>query len=516
MDTAASAAGGAVGIWAYPEVRDLAVYLAKTLIAWGVPASVVGFIIIRAAAASARKEEPDELALAESESSKMPPFLQLLSKGGKGAEPVEYLKVERLNDKLLSFDFSLRKVQDGRRVALAHRRRQDFSKAFGEELGATLTDEQIQKIIVIDKGYREAEDRQQARIDEATRELRSLVAKQALTAPAPTNGESDAAHTGGASGGGNMLAGIFAGRERKTYETALTQAISTRVRNEATYITAFSSLLQPEQRTILDSVLKSRGKGTGWTTGGGGAPLSLAPGMGEDGKPLADRKHVYVLSFPGDVTASQVETLRQEVTAVVRWANASRGDEVVLELNSGGGTVTGYGLAAAQLTRLKNAGLKLTICVEQVAASGGYMMACVGDRLCASPFAVIGSIGVISELPNVYQRLKREGIEFQTITAGKFKRTLTPFKEPTEEDRTKSKEDIEMVFNLFKTFVKAQRPKVLVHARVEGDRKGQGAEGGEWGRGKHSDGAQLPACRNSHLSLSLSLTHSLFLSLLCP
>ncbi len=120
------------------------------------------------------------------------------------------------------------------------------------------------------------------------------------------------------------------------------------------------------------------------------------------------RKNLFVSEFPGDVSASQVETLREEVTAIVRTAKP--GDEVLVVLQTGGGTVTGYGLAAAQLQRFKEHGMKLTICVEQVAASGGYMMTCVADKVVASPFAVLGSIGVISDLPNVYERLKKEGM----------------------------------------------------------------------------------------------------------
>ena len=119
-------------------------------------------------------------------------------------------------------------------------------------------------------------------------------------------------------------------------------------------------------------------------------------------------RNLFVTDFPGDVSASQVETLREEVTAILRAAKP--GDEALLTLQTGGGTVTGYGLAAAQLKRFKQKGIKLTICVEQVAASGGYMMACVADTIIASPFAVLGSIGVISDLPNVYERLKREGM----------------------------------------------------------------------------------------------------------
>ena len=141
----------------------------------------------------------------------------------------------------------------------------------------------------------------------------------------------------------------------------------------------------------------------------------------------------------------------------------------MLVLNTGGGTVTGYGLAAAQLTRLRDAGLKLTVCVEQVAASGGYMMACTADRLVASPFAVLGSIGVISEVPNVYERLKKEGIQFETVTAGKFKRTLTPTKKIDPKDVEKSKADIEDVLTLFKAFVAQQRPSLNIDEVATGE-----------------------------------------------
>jgi ClpP class serine protease len=120
------------------------------------------------------------------------------------------------------------------------------------------------------------------------------------------------------------------------------------------------------------------------------------------------RKRLFVTDFTGDVTASQVDDLREEVTGIIR--SAQPGDEVLLILQTGGGTVTGYGLGAAQLERFKKQGIKLTVCVEQVAASGGYLMSCVADKIVASPFAVLGSIGVVAEMPNVYDRLKREGM----------------------------------------------------------------------------------------------------------
>jgi len=189
-----------------------------------------------------------------------------------------------------------------------------------------------------------------------------------------------------------------------------------------------------------------------------------------DGSEVANgsgRKNLYVTRFPGDVTASQLNELREEVTGIL--SSAKPGDEALLVLQSGGGTVTGYGLAAAQLLRFKSSNMKLTVCVEQVAASGGYMMCCTADRIVASPFAVLGSIGVISEIPNAYERLKEEGIEFQTITAGKYKRTVTPTKKITKEDLKKSTEDINEIFQLFKNFVAGQRPQLDIENVATGD-----------------------------------------------
>ncbi|EED86558.1 protease, partial [Thalassiosira pseudonana CCMP1335] len=179
------------------------------------------------------------------------------------------------------------------------------------------------------------------------------------------------------------------------------------------------------------------------------------------------RPNLFVTRFSGDVSASQVNDLREEVTGILRASQP--GDEVLMILQSGGGTVTGYGLSAAQLQRFKTKGLKLTICVEQVAASGGYMMCCTADRIVASPFAVLGSIGVISDIPNAYERLKQEGIEFQTITAGKYKRTVTPTKKVTKEDLKKSEEDINDILKLFKAFVKSQRPQLDIENVATGE-----------------------------------------------
>jgi serine protease SohB len=222
-------------------------------------------------------------------------------------------------------------------------------------------------------------------------------------------------------------------------------------------------------RTALLGDIVARGSG-GLLTQLQDRPLTALFGgttaSGESG--TSTRKPtVFVTRFRGDVMASQVANLREEVTAIVRQCKP--GDEAVVILQTGGGTVTGYGLAAAQLLRFKDAGLKLTVAVEQVAASGGYMMCCVADRIVASPFAVLGSIGVISDIPNVYERLKKEGVEFQTVTAGKYKRTLTPTKKVTKEDFIKSTADVENIFALFRDFVGQNRPQLDMEKIATGE-----------------------------------------------
>jgi serine protease SohB len=168
------------------------------------------------------------------------------------------------------------------------------------------------------------------------------------------------------------------------------------------------------------------------------------------------RKRYFVIDFKGDIRATAVAHLRQEISAVVSVAESS--DEVVLRLENPGGAVHEHGLAASQLLRLKSRGIPLTVIVDKVAASGGYMMACIADRIIAAPFAVIGSIGVLAQLPNFNRALKDKGVDWEEITAGKYKRTVTMFGENSEEDRAKLREELEEVHRLFKELVAEHRP----------------------------------------------------------
>ncbi len=179
------------------------------------------------------------------------------------------------------------------------------------------------------------------------------------------------------------------------------------------------------------------------------------------------RKRLFVLDFDGDIKASATDNLREEISAVLLQVRA--GDEFLVKVESPGGMVHGYGLAASQLQRIRDAGVPLTIAVDKVAASGGYMMACVANRIVAAPFAVIGSIGVLAQLPNFHRLLKKHDIDFELFTAGEYKRTVTMFGENTDKGREKFAEELEETHGLFKDFVSANRPSVDIAKVATGE-----------------------------------------------
>lgn len=179
------------------------------------------------------------------------------------------------------------------------------------------------------------------------------------------------------------------------------------------------------------------------------------------------RKRVYVLDFHGDVKASATDELRESITAILSLAEAT--DEVVVRLESPGGLVHGYGLAASQLARITQKSIPLTVCVDKVAASGGYMMACVADKIVAAPFAVLGSIGVVAQLPNFHKVLKKHNVDYEIFTAGEYKRTVTMLGENTEKGRRKFMDDLEETHILFKEFVGEHRAAVNVDEVATGE-----------------------------------------------
>lgn len=185
------------------------------------------------------------------------------------------------------------------------------------------------------------------------------------------------------------------------------------------------------------------------------------------GKNDGPEKRLFVLNFKGDMKASAVQSLREEITALLGLATER--DEVVIRLESPGGMVHSYGLASSQLDRIRKQGVPLTVCVDKVAASGGYMMACVADKILAAPFAYIGSIGVLAQLPNFHRLLKKHDVDFEILTAGEYKRTLTMLGENTEKGREKFLRDLQETHDHFKEFVKEHRASLDIDAVSTGE-----------------------------------------------
>ena len=182
---------------------------------------------------------------------------------------------------------------------------------------------------------------------------------------------------------------------------------------------------------------------------------------------LLKKQRIFILNFDGDWKASAVNLFREEITAILCVAKPQ--DEVVVRLESGGGVIHGYGLAASELQRIKDHQIPLTIAVDKVAASGGYMMACVADKILAAPFAIIGSIGVLAQLPNFHRFLKKHDVDFEQITAGQYKRTLSLFGENTSDGRKKFQTEINEAHQLFKQFITKHRPQIDIDKIATGE-----------------------------------------------
>lgn len=195
-----------------------------------------------------------------------------------------------------------------------------------------------------------------------------------------------------------------------------------------------------------------------------GQPNSLSPSLADQSPPKAK---LYLLAFNGSMDAHEVEDLRQEVTAVLAVVKPE--DKVMIKLESPGGVVHGYGLAASQLMRFRQRQIPFTAIVDKVAASGGYMMACTANKIIAAPFAIIGSIGVVAQIPNFNRLLKKNDIDIELQTAGAYKRTLTMFGENTEEGRHKFQQELDETHLLFKDFVQQNRPQVNIEAVATGE-----------------------------------------------
>jgi Peptidase family S49 N-terminal/Peptidase family S49 len=413
-------------------------YFLQTVISYAVPTFFTLVTIFFAASAFRKRESVDfssvnpETAIAELYSDlygETKPQRGGFALGGRlnkaqrrnlGIPESEFLKITNLNERYDSYDFSLRKATKSKAYAASKYRSRSFDRALavalaGDEMpvyAKSMLLEAEKNFLTTAKVLISEIQTLETRLAGATidEELKRIGMKQFKVEPEDViDAQVESSNT-------TLAANTTEGFSKFTFwkkdgKSELLQSISKLQRE-----------LKQAELNFLQDVVAAVGTKRG--LGIRAALLGDVAARGSAGlfnqleeRPLSailsssdteEAKSLFVMRFPGDVQASQLNQLREEVTAIIR--NSKPGDEAMVVLQSGGGTVTGYGLAAGQLVRLKEAGLFLTMAVEQVAASGGYMMACVADRIVASPFAVLGSIGVISEIPNVYERLKQEGM----------------------------------------------------------------------------------------------------------
>lgn len=375
-----------------------------------------------------------------------------------GVPKLQYIKVTHLNPKYDSYKYSMTSQTQSKAIAAAQYRQSAWQRAWGKALlvsgdssdstsSVVLTPFQIQSLIQLEQEFlKSATEKQQEiqsivtalqrkNIDESMKKMgMESVYQMDPNVPSTDSNTTTTSNSTVAKmiPSGGSLRKWKGNRDTNVPSTAMLSVLQTDLVNlEMKFINNVIKTVGPSYAATIRTIVLGSENGEGLTqlllSSNLERPLTrlLAGHMNSDDTTTTDsvtqptKKNIYVTRFPGDLNASQVATLREEITAILQSKPRPNIDEVILVLQTGGGTVTGYGLAAAQLQRIKNANIHLTIAVEQVAASGGYMMACIADTIVASPFAVLGSIGVISDIPNVYERLKEEGIEFQTITAGK-------------------------------------------------------------------------------------------------
>lgn len=257
-----------------------------------------------------------------------------------------------------------------------------------------------------------------------------------------------------------LAVGGIASSVRNARQTHAPERLEVRSLNERFEWLADSVKAEFQSRAEQKAAAKSRKKADK-------AKDKAAKAAVKAGAPAPHKPRVFVLDFEGNISADATDALRDEITAVLQAAES--GDEVLLRLESPGGLVHAYGLAASQLQRIRDKGFTLTVAVDKMAASGGYLMACVAHQIIAAPFAVLGSIGVVAQLPNVHRLLKKHDVDVELHTAGAYKRTLTVLGENTEEGRAKFVEELELTHGLFKQFVAEHRPQLDIDAVATGE-----------------------------------------------
>ena len=337
-----------------------------------------------------------------------------------------------------------------------------------QDMGRAVEEAALPAAVVKRRRRQDAKQRKRHRKEEARAERRQAKARAASEKRAKAAGGADEAPPASGGEGGKQAAAASAGSdqpqaaaERPAQEEVAAQTVERPTPAEGTSTAEAKPPTPAEEPPAAEAKPPTPAQAPPAAEAKPPAPAE------RPGQTPEVRRRVFVLTFNGDIAASAVDNLRIEVSAVLGAAND--GDEVVVRVESAGGTVHGYGLGASQLARVRGRGVALTVAVDKVAASGGYLMAAVADRILAAPFAVVGSIGVLAQVPNVHRLLKKHDVDVEVLTAGRFKRTLDVFGENTEEGREKLRDELADVHALFQEYVGSWRPKVDLEQVATGE-----------------------------------------------
>ena len=144
-----------------------------------------------------------------------------------------------------------------------------------------------------------------------------------------------------------------------------------------------------------------------------------------------------------------------------RAENDSKVRAVIIRVNSPGGTVTASDMMYREVVRFKARSSKpVVILMGEVAASGGYYLACAGDEIIAYPTTVTGSIGVIIQTFNFSEGMGKIGIRADAITSGPNKATGSPFSPMSREHRALMQGIVDEFYENFVAIVTENRPAV--------------------------------------------------------
>ena len=184
-------------------------------------------------------------------------------------------------------------------------------------------------------------------------------------------------------------------------------------------------------------------------------------GSGSAKVALIDVKGLIIDAERGRILGRIENPVSRLAEGLKRAENDSKVCAVIIRVNSPGGTVTASDMMYREIVKFKTRSSKpVVILMGEVAASGGYYVACAGDEIIAYPTTVTGSIGVIIQTFNFSEGMGRIGIRADAITSGPNKATGSPFLPMSREHRALLQGIVDEFYENFVAIVTENRPAV--------------------------------------------------------